>query len=367
MAEANAQPAGRLLAAVLAGSWRSAPAGLGHTAGWEEVAPLILNSGAAALVWRLMRDCESRDCQAATEFHQAYRQNILQAAVREPQIEKAFGLLRAAGVEPILVKGWAAARLYPERGLRPHGDIDLCVRPEQFGAAEAALWEALGYERYQVDLHCGLDGLGGGDFDAIYARTRLAPLGATDVRVLGREDELRVLCVHMLREGAWRPLWMCDVAAATEAAVDGFDWDRCLTEDRRRAGWVNCAIRAAHELLGAEISHTPAARLMKPLPRWLVPTILSEWGSGLPSVPERRRAPMAYLRSPAGIWKGLRHRWPNTIEASVRVGAPFNDWPRLPFQLGACVTRTVKFAARLPQTRAERKRRVKDFSPVRGD
>jgi hypothetical protein len=352
MAEANAQPAGRLLAAVLAGSWRSAPAGLNRAAaGWEEVAPLILNSGAAALVWRLMRDSQGRDRAAATAFQQAYRQNVLQAAVREPQIEKVFGLLRAAGVEPILVKGWSAARLYPERGLRPLGDIDLCVRPEQFGAAEAALREALGYERHQVDLHGGLDGLGGGDVEAIYARTRLLKLGATDVRVLGREDELRVLCVHMLREGAWRPLWMCDVAAAVEAAGDDFDWDRCLTRDRRRAGWVNCAIRAAHELLGAEIGHTPAARLSRPLPRWLVPTVLGEWGSRLPSAPERARAPMAYLRSPAGIWKGLRHRWPNTIEATVCVGAPFNDWPRLPFQLGACAARTVRFAARLQKAK----------------
>jgi len=29
------------------------------------------------------------------------------------------------GVEPILGKGWAIARLYPERGMRPYGDIDL--------------------------------------------------------------------------------------------------------------------------------------------------------------------------------------------------------------------------------------------------
>ena len=363
MAEAKAQTAGRLLAAVLAGSWRSALPCREHSAAeWEEVAPLILNSGAAALAWRLVRDSEARDYTSAAEFHQAYRQNILQAAVNEPQIEKVFGLLRAAGVEPILVKGWAAARLYPERGLRPLGDIDLCVRPEQFRAADSALWEALGYERYQVDLHGGLNSLGGGDVDAIYARTRLVKLGATDVRVLGREDELRVLSVHMLREGAWRPLWMCDVAAAVEAAREGdFDWGRCLTEDRRRTGWVNCAIRAAHELLGADIRHTPAARLTKPLPRWLVPTVLKEWGSRQPTVPERHRAPMAYLRSPAGILRGLRHRWPNTIEATVRVGAPFNAWPRLPIQLSSCVARTVKFAAR--QSKSRRQRPVKVISP----
>ena len=352
MAASTAQSRAHLLAKMLAGSWRSSPPALDCSAAkLEAAAPLVLRSGAAALCWRLVRDCALRDAPAGREFHQAYRQNFLQAALRERTIEKVFGLLRAAGVEPILVKGWSAARLYPERGLRPCGDIDLCVRPEQFDAAEAALWEALTYGRYEVDLHAGLDGLGGGDADSIYARSRLVKLGATAVRVLGREDELRVLAVHMLREGAWRPLWMCDVAAAVEASGADFDWGLCLTEDRRQADWINCAIRAAHQLLGADIEGTPAARMTKPLPRWLVPTVLKEWASRRPSMPERHRAPMAYLRSPAQILKGLRHRWPNTIEATVVARGPFNDWPRLPFQLGSYVARTVKFAARRPKSR----------------
>lgn len=350
MAASIAQSSGHLLATTLAGSWRSSPPALDCSATeLEEVAPLVLNSGAAALCWRRVRDSGLRDGPAAHEFHQAYRQNFLQAAVRERTIGKVFGLLRAAGVEPILVKGWSAARLYPERGLRPYGDIDLCVRPDQFEAAETALWEALAYGRYEVDLHSGFDSLGGSGVDAIYARSRLLKLGATDVRVLGREDELRVLSIHMLREGAWRPLWMCDVAAAVEAAGDDFDWDRCLTENRRQAEWVNCAIRAAHQLLGADIGDTPAARTNKPLPRWLVPTILKEWASRRPSMQERHRAPMAsYLRKPAGILKGLRHRWPNPIEATVCLRGSFNELPRLPFQFGNCLMRAVKFAAHLP-------------------
>ena len=341
-----------MLAAALAGSWRLAPPPLDCSADeFEKIAPLLIRSGAAPLCWRRVRHSELRALPAAAAMQQAYRHNILLTAVREQKIERAVAVLRAAGVEPILVKGWAAARLYPEHGLRPYSDIDLCVCPEQFAAAEAALWEALAYERYEVDLHSGFARFGGGGVGEIYARSRLARLGCTDVRVPCAEDHLRVLSIHMLREGAWRALWLCDVAAAVEAAGDGFDWDHCLTQDRRLAGWVNSAVRAAHELLGADIRHTPAASAARRLPRWLVPTILREWGSRLPSMPERHRAPMAYLRSPAGIWKGLRHRWPNTIEATVGVGAPFNDWPRLPFQLGNCVARTVKFAVRLPKSR----------------
>ncbi len=366
MGESATLSSGRLLATLLAGSWRLAPPLLDCSAArLEEAAPLLIRSGAASLCWRRVRDSESRALPAAAALQQAYRHNILLTAIREQKIERAVAALRAAGVEPMLVKGWAAARLYPERGLRPYADIDLCVRAEQFEAAWAALWEAMSYERAEVDLHSGFARFGGGSVEEVYARSQLARLGLTDVRVPCAEDHLRVLSVHMLREGAWRALWLCDVAAAVEAAGEDFDWDRCLTRDRRLAGWVNCAMRAAHELLGADIRHTPAARVKKRLPRWLVPTILKEWGSRLPSMPERHRAPMAYLRSPAGIWKGLRHRWPNTIEATVGVRAPFNDWPRLPFQLGNCVARTVKFAARLPKSRTRRP--VKVISPVRGD
>jgi hypothetical protein len=54
------------------------------------------------------------------------------------------------------------------------------------------------------------------------------------------------------------------------------------------------------------------------------------------------------LRRPTLALRGLWLRWPNPIEATVGVGGPFNSLPRLPFQLGECVVRTVRFARRLP-------------------
>jgi hypothetical protein len=286
---------------------------------------------------------------AADELHQAYRLNTLHNIIKERIIERAFTLLRSIEVEPILVKGWAAARLYPEQGLRPYGDIDLCVRPERFTDAEAAL-KNLPDIAYEVDLHCGFAKFGGGSVEAIYARSHLVRLGETEARVLCAEDHLRFLSIHMLREGAWRPLWLCDIAVAIESRSEDFDWDSCLTENRRLADWVICAVRLAQELLDADLSRTPAAQTTKQLPRWLVPTILKEWESQFPSMSERYRAPMArFLHHPAGILKGLRHRWPNPIEATIDMRAPFNGLPRLPFQFGNCVTRTAKFAARLPK------------------
>lgn len=350
MLKVPAESSASLVAFALAGAWRDVAPALELSAeDLDRITPLLLKSGAAALCWRRVRQSELRDAPAAKELKQAYRRCALQNVLNQQAIERAIALLRSVGVEPILVKGWAAARLYPEQGVRPYGDIDLCVRPEQFAAAEAAL-EDVPEVRCEVDLHCGFAKFGGGEVDAIYARSRLVRLGETEVRVLCAEDHLRILSIHMLREGAWRPLWLCDIATAIESRSADFDWAVCLTENRRRADWVICAMRLAQQLLGARLDETPAAHIKRPLPRWLVPTILKEWESKAPSMSQRHAAPMkSFLRYPAGVLKGLRHRWPNPIEATVSMNGSFNGLPRLPFQFGNCLARTAKFAAQLPR------------------
>jgi hypothetical protein len=51
----------------------------------------------------------------------------------------------------------------------------------------------------------------------------------------------------------------------------------------------------------------------------------------------------AYLRRPAGVLKALRKRWPDPIEATIRLRGPFNEMPRLPFQIGNVLLRVVRF------------------------
>ncbi|HUQ31305.1 MAG TPA: nucleotidyltransferase family protein [Pyrinomonadaceae bacterium] len=355
MAEVHVKSPGRLVAEMLRGSWRVSPPPLEFTpTQLKEITPLLQNSGAAALSWRRVQSSDLRDAPHARQLHQSYRRYTLRAALIQQTIKRAIACLNGIGVEPFLVKGWAAARLYPEQGLRPYGDIDLCVRPLQLAAAKGAL-KNLADEQHEVDLHCGFETLGGGDVDEIYARSQLAQLEETSVRLLSAEDHLRVLSIHMLREGAWRPLWLCDIAAAVEARPARFDWDQCLGKNRRQADWIICSIALAGQLLGADVSDTPAVQRTKQLPRWLIATVFKEWEAVKPSMTERHITPMArYLRYPTGILKGLRHRWPNPIEATVQVRGPFNELPRLPFQLGNCLARTAKFAARLPQSLRQR-------------
>jgi hypothetical protein len=78
-------------------------------------------------------------------------------------------------------------------------------------------------------------------------------MGDIPVKVLSPEDHLSMLCVHFLGHGGWRPIWLCDIAAAMESLTESFDWQTCLGEDTRRAGWILSALACAHEILGAQL------------------------------------------------------------------------------------------------------------------
>jgi hypothetical protein len=335
---------GRLIAKVLAGSWRqcSAPLEISNEE-LDIVTPLLLATGAGALGWKRVSNSSLRTSPAALELEQAYRLHALQSAIHDREIEDALTLLRSASVEPILVKGWAVARLYPDAGLRPYGDLDLCAAAKQYHAARTALEKDVN-KSYQVDLHRGFKTLGQNSWDEMWSRSRLVKLGDTEVRVLCPEDRLRVLCFHFLREGAWRPLWLCDIAVALETRRPDFDWDLFAGYRERRRKWFACAIALADQLLGANLEGVPDMIRARQLPSWFLPAVLKEWE--LRSMSHRHTSPMnSVWRSPAHTLKlkSLRSHWPNPIEATIGVNGPFNEMPRLPFQLGNCAVRTIEF------------------------
>jgi hypothetical protein len=340
---------GELIAKALIGAWRSNPPPLEISSEeLQEILPLLLKSGAAGLCWRRVPGSGLQATAAANELQQAYRLQTLQNKIDERKIEEAFKLLRSRGIEPVLVKGWAIARFYPERGARPYGDIDLCVRPAEYQAASAALSTPEG-RQYNVDLHNGFANLGGESEGEIYARSHLVRLGDTDLRVLAAEDHLRVLSFHLLREGAWRPLWLCDVATALEARPPDFNWKDCFAGTGRNKELISCAITLAHQLLDARLDNTPFASVDGRLPSWVVPTVQKEWESISPSMTRRHFAPAGtYLRRPFSVRAALGDRWPNPVEASVVARAPFNEFPRMPYQVSAYLLRAAGFVRRLP-------------------
>lgn len=345
----SAQRLGELVARTLAGSWHAQPPPPDLSVeDLERVAPLLHRSGAGALAWRRLRQSSLADVPAGQGLRQAYRLQSLEAVVHQRHVVLAFRMLGAAGVEPLLGKGWAAARLYPEDGIRPSSDVDLCVRPDEYPVAAGLLME-LARQGCCVDLHAGFPQLRDRPLESVYARSQLVPVDGAPVRLLGPEDHLRLLCLHMLGHGMWRPLWLCDIAAALESTPEGFDWEWFVGGDPRRADWAACALVLAHDLLGARLDRVPGRVRDRRLPSWLAPAALSQWGRVGWQDPQGARTPMSnYLRRPEGVISALYSRWPNPIEATVGVGGAFNEVPRWPFQVGACLWRTARFAARLP-------------------
>jgi hypothetical protein len=349
---------GRLIATTLEGSWRTSPPAELHLSAteFEEVTPLQYDSGASALGWWRVRETPLRETPSGELLHQAFRLLALQANIHQTKIQKLFRLMRAEGVEPMLLKGWAIARLYPQPALRPYGDIDLFVRPRDSWAARRVI-ESDAARGSWVDLHTRIDELPETSAEDLFARSQLVECGDEQVRVPGAEDHFALLAIHLLKHGAWRPSWLCDLGLLLESMSADFDWDLCLSKDKRRANWILSAIGLAHELVGAEIGNEEIAARARAIPGWLARSVLKEWETpfAIDQPPMSHRAPMrSYLRHPRGFLSDLAHRWPNPILATVSVNGEFNRWPRLPYQLGNCFLRVGRlvFGAQESETAA---------------
>lgn len=345
---------GNLVARVLAGSWRSAslpPLEISELE-LDEVSPLLYGSGAAALGWRRLSQTEFRESAPAELLHQAYRLLSLQSEIHEEKIERVFRLLRQSSVDAVLAKGWAAAGLYPERTLRPYGDIDLCIHPRHYKLAEDIL-SAPEVNDCWIDLHKNFSEISDRKTDDIFARAQLVPLRSETIRIVGREDHLALSAIHLLKHGAWRPLWLCDIGAAVESLPPSFDWTVCLGRNQRKAGWITSVIGLANRLLTADIQSVPVSARALELPAWMVENVLKQWANPFAAnqPPMRHPIPIAeQWRSPRGLVKALRERWPDPILATVSVNGSFNSFPRWPYQVANCMSRILRVVTRSPGT-----------------
>ena len=344
MSSRNGLHKGPLVAAVLAGSWRSSnypPLTIDADA-LQEITPLLCKSGAAALAWRRIKGTPLATSPAGETLRDSYRHQSLRSGVHEQQVEKVFRLLREAGVDAFVIKGWAAAILYEQEDLRPAGDIDVCVRPEHYDKALAALADS----ECATDLHKVLAEIGERSFDDLLARSRIVPLGAENVRTLCTEDHLALLCIHLLKHGGWRPLWLCDIAAALESLPLNFNWEICLGKHEQRARWIACTFGLAERLLQADVSRVPLSREHLQVPEWITETVLYHWSRLFPGdmLPMQAATLMSVtLRQRRGILKGIWERWPDPITATFNLQGSVNNLPRFPYQLADFLRIGVRF------------------------
>ncbi|HMD01394.1 MAG TPA: nucleotidyltransferase family protein [Candidatus Baltobacteraceae bacterium] len=321
------RPVAKSIADLLAGSWRSPPPPLpAASPELQEALTLVARTKAGALTWWRLRDTSFALLPEVEALHDAYRYAALQAQFHEVRVSSVFRALRAVSIEPILIKGWDVARLYPQSGLRLYEDIDLIVRPEHQPLAETAL-RSNGMSDAVVDFdHAEISVFDSGDWDGLYERSRVVALAGVDIRVLSPEDHLRALCIHGLKHCFSNPLWLCDVAVSVEATGAAFDWERCFGKRHPQDQWIGCALALARDLLGCELPAQPAQRV-DPLPRWLVPIVLDTWIRWAMVGPDKRWAVREILDNPVNALAVVARRWPNQLVVRLKRRAPLADGP----------------------------------------
>ena len=246
----------------------------------------------------------------------------------EASIVEAFRGFRREGIEPVLIKGWAAARNYPNNRPRFFGDIDLAVAAADFArASELVLTPDSGIKG--VDLHCELRHLDTVDWSTNLANSELVPIGDEKIRVLSPEDHLRVMCVHWLTDGGESKDRLWDIYYAVENRPAGFDWDKCLGVVKpHRRGWIIAAIGLAHRYLGLKLDDLPFAGEARSLPAWLTRCVERGWEADAPMRPLH-----TVMHDPRTFIKQLKKRLPpNAIQATIDCEAPFDDRGRARYQ-----------------------------------
>jgi hypothetical protein len=350
------------VARVLEGAWRRKPAELNLSANeLGDIVSLLIGSGVGALAWsRVSRVPHLRDKSEAAILQDTYRTFVVEEMKYAASLRFLVELFAEAGLDPLFFKGSVVGRHYAETHLRPSGDIDICAPPGRYNETRALLRRfsnplasnpgfGLSQETGQfavncgpglceVDLHSSLDRFGLPSLEAVFARSEVITLGGTSVRAPSAEDHLRLIAIHFLSHGGWRPVWLCDVAAVLEDLPQNFDWDRCLGDEPRSACWISSVIELAHHLLGASVDRVPPNCRVQRLPKWLTRTTLQEWQT--PVETRYKGASLAFslarpqrLLDPRNLVMDLKARWPNGIQATIETGGPFNEGARLPYQI----------------------------------
>jgi hypothetical protein len=321
-----------------------------------EVMPVLIGSGSVGLVWPRLRHRAAEYGAVGVALEEAFRSQAAHNALVEERIGQAATRLQGTGIDPVIIKGWSLARMYPKGLIRTAGDIDLVVPERDFGAALETLYswaEEIGEitielhhtkERpnttrrkadpdvlpVNIDLHRDTHWDSSPGPDALRHARRIPVRDGIDIRVLSPEDNLRQMCFHYLWHGGTRMLRLCDIALVLENRPALFDWERCLGADPVRANWVTTALGLAHQLLGACVDETPIADAVEELPDWLLPVARRQVMLNQPAVGDALAEVLAAPRQVVDVFK---RRWPDPISATMRRPARFDERARLPIQL----------------------------------
>jgi hypothetical protein len=254
-----------------------------------------------------------------------------------------FQELHGLGFQPILIKGWAAARNYPPGRPRHYSDIDIAVSSAEFGAVSGVV-AASKSSLAGIDLHNELRHLDSVPWPTLFARSQLVELDGGSIRILAAEDHLRVITTHWLNDGGANKERLWDIYYAVANRPADFDWAACLDPvSETRRGWVICAIGLAHKYLDLNIDDLPFRDEALQIPKWVIKTVEKEWASNEPLRPLQ-----TCLRDPNLFLRQIKKRFPpNPIQAAIQTESPIDEIGRTAIQFRNVFQRTVPSLSRI--------------------
>lgn len=258
------------------------------------------------------------------------RWNLLQRKAQQAKSVRAVAVLRSAGIEPILIKGVAAAQFYPDDKYRFSIDTDLAVSDAAFDKANS-LCRSPAAAGMAIDLHRALRHLDTVEWQNLFDNSRMLDFEEGSIRVLRPEDNLRVLCVHWLTDGGVYKERLWDVYYGVANRPANFDWDRFLgiVSDRRRR-WLICTIGLASRYLDLDLSDTPIKHEASKLPKWLTNAVETEWADDV-----KPRPLEASLNDSKVLIEQVKRRFsPNPIRATIEMEGSFDAPTRFFYRLG---------------------------------
>jgi hypothetical protein len=282
-----------------------------------------------------------------------HRWNLLQHRRFEIRITQSFEILRSRGIEPVLIKGWAAALNYPDEKSRVFADIDLAVPRDQYKfvleLSRSAPLSSMG-----VDVHRELRHLDSAPWSELFERSRLTGIDDYKIRVLAPEDHLRVLCTHWLTDGGQYRDRLWDIYYAIKNRPLDFDWKTCLGEiSRTRKNWILTAIAITRDYLELDVSDLPFVDELNSVPEWVKNCLEEEWASDV-----RLRPLQTCLYNKTLLLQQIKKRIPpNPIQATIESEAKFDESSRVPLQFKSVMLRLVPSLNRVGRSIADKLRR----------
>lgn len=258
---------------------------------------------------------------------------FLRYALTEKELADTFDLFTKEGLNPILIKGWAAAQYYPQPFRRHLGDFDLAFSANEFEKA-CDLKRNLGLKK--VDLHLELRHLDKSNWEILYKNSIFKKCGNTEIRILCPEDHLRVLCVHWLTDGGVSREKLLDILYLIENPDEQLSWERVFEGvSENRVVWIQAVVKIAFEEFAKSRQTLACGRLKADLPGWFTQTLQKEW-----NCPERLTPMHNNLKDPKLFIRQVLKRFPpNPIQAMVHMEGNLLEGNRLFYQLGSLLRR----------------------------